>query len=84
MLFQIPIAVIGLTQAGIVIDTPTAQAPPLRDRRQSPRWRCYCPGTDPVTTLARARPDAALYELSIIVAALLERRRKRASDPRPG
>ena len=63
--------------------TPAAQAPPLRDRRPR-RAGAVAPGTDPVTTLLELIPMLVLYELSIFVARLLERRRKRASDPRPG
>jgi sec-independent protein translocase protein TatC len=74
--FQIPIAVIGLTRLGIV------------NTRQLRKHRRYAivaiaaialllPGTDPVTTLLELIPMIVLYELSIIAATVLERRRER-------
>ena len=79
--FQIPIAVIGLTRLGIV------------NTRQQRKHRRYAivaiaaialllPGTDPVTTLLELIPMIVLYELSIIVAGALERRRERAAESR--
>jgi sec-independent protein translocase protein TatC len=73
--FQIPIAVIGLTQAGIV------------STRQLRKHRRYAiviisalalllPGADPVTTGLELVPMLLLYELSIVVAGLFERRRR--------
>ena len=81
--FQIPIAVIGLTRVGIIT---------TRQLRKHRRYAIVAlaaialllPGTDPVTTLLELIPMIALYELSIIAAGLLERRRKRTSEPRPG
>jgi sec-independent protein translocase protein TatC len=77
LLFQIPIAVIGLTQAGIV---STRQ---LRGHRRYAivaltALALLLPGTDPVTTGLELAPMLLLYELSIVVAALLERRRAHA------
>jgi sec-independent protein translocase protein TatC len=77
--FQIPIAVIGLTRLGIV------------NTRQLRKHRRYAivaiaaialllPGTDPVTTLLELIPMIVLYELSIIVAGVLERQRERAAE----
>jgi sec-independent protein translocase protein TatC len=76
LLFQIPTAVIGLTQVGVL------------STRQLRKHRRYAiviitalalllPGTDPVTTGLELLPMLLLYELSIVVAALLERRRRR-------
>jgi sec-independent protein translocase protein TatC len=73
LLFEIPIAVIGLTQARIL------------STRQLRKHRRYAiviitalalllPGTDPVTTGLELVPMLLLYELSIVVAALFERR----------
>ena len=79
LLFQIPIAVIGLTQARIV------------STRQLRKHRRYAiviltalalllPGTDPVTTGLELAPMLLLYESSIIVAALFERRFARTDE----
>ena len=81
--FQIPIAVIGLNRTGIVT---------TRQLRKHRRYAIVAiaaialllPGTDPVTTLLELIPMIVLYELSIIVAGVLERRRGRAAEPRRG
>ena len=81
--FQIPVAVIGLNRMGIVT---------TRQLRKHRRYAIVAiaaialllPGTDPVTTLLELIPMIVLYELSIIVAGVLERRRGRAAEPRPG
>jgi sec-independent protein translocase protein TatC len=81
LLFQIPIAVIGLTQARIV------------STRQLRKHRRYAiviitalalllPGTDPVTTGLELAPMLLLYELSIVVAAMFERRGHRSAGDR--
>ena len=73
LLFQIPVAVIGLTQARVV------------STRQLRRHRRYAiviitalalllPGTDPVTTGLELAPMLLLYEASIVLASTLERR----------
>jgi sec-independent protein translocase protein TatC len=73
LLFQIPIAIIALNRAGIV------------SKHQLRKHRRYAvviitalalllPGTDPVTTGLELAPMLALYELSILAVALLERR----------
>jgi sec-independent protein translocase protein TatC len=79
MLFQIPIVIVGLTQARIV------------STRQLRKHRRYAivivtalalllPGADPVTTGLELAPMLLLYELSIVVAALFERRRRQTGD----
>ncbi len=81
--FQIPIAVIGLNRMGIVT---------TRQLRKHRRYAIVAitaialllPGTDPVTTLLELIPMIALYELSIIVAGVLEHRRGRATQLRRG
>jgi sec-independent protein translocase protein TatC len=81
--FQIPVAVIGLNRMGIVT---------TRQLRKHRRYAIVAiaaialllPGTDPVTTLLELIPMIVLYELSIIVAGVLERRRGRAAEPGPG
>jgi sec-independent protein translocase protein TatC len=78
MFFQIPIAVIGLNRMGIVT---------TRQLRKHRRYAIVAiaaialllPGTDPVTTLLELIPMIVLYELSIIVAGVLERRRGRTA-----
>jgi sec-independent protein translocase protein TatC len=75
LLFQIPIAVIGLSQMGIL--SP-------RQLREHRRYAIVAivglalllPGTDPVTILLELIPMLVLFELSIVVAAALERRRR--------
>jgi sec-independent protein translocase protein TatC len=72
-LFQIPVAVIGLNQAGIL---STRQ---LREHRRYAivaitALALLLPGTDPVTTLLELIPMLVLFELSIIIATVLERR----------
>jgi sec-independent protein translocase protein TatC len=73
VLFQIPVAVIGLNQAGILT---TRQ---LREHRRYAivaivALALLLPGTDPVTTLLELIPMLLLFELSILAAAVLERR----------
>jgi sec-independent protein translocase protein TatC len=79
VLFQIPIAVIGLTQARIV---STRQ---LRSHRRYAivgitALALLLPGTDPVTTGLELVPMLLLYELSIVVASIFERRLARDAE----
>jgi sec-independent protein translocase protein TatC len=73
VLFQIPLAVIGLNQMGIL---STRQ---LRAHRRYAivgisALALMLPGPDPVTTLLELIPMLVLFELSIIIATVLERR----------
>ena len=84
-LFQVPIVIIGLTRMGILT---VAQ---LRANRRYAVLviaviAMLLPGTDPITLLLSMAPLLVLYEGSILLAALLDRRaRKRAeNDPDPG
>jgi sec-independent protein translocase protein TatC len=75
-LFQIPVVVIGLSQTGIL---STRQ---LREHRRHAivaitALALLLPGTDPVTTLLELIPMLLLFELSIVIATVLERRRGR-------
>jgi sec-independent protein translocase protein TatC len=76
--FQIPVAVIGLTRAGIVT---TRQL--RKHRRHSivalAALALLLPGTDVVTTLLELVPMVILYELSVFVAAVFERRARPSS-----
>ena len=73
LFFQIPVAVIVLNRMGIVT---------TRQLRKHRRYAIVglatlallLPGTDAVTTLFELIPMVLLYELSIIVAAVFERR----------
>jgi sec-independent protein translocase protein TatC len=73
LLFQIPTVIVALTQAGIVT---------TRQLRKHRRYAIVAvsalalllPGADPVTTGLELVPMLLLYELSIAVAALFERR----------
>jgi sec-independent protein translocase protein TatC len=77
--FQIPVAVIGLNRLGIV----STRA--LREHRRYAivaiaALALLLPGTDVVTTLLELVPMLLLYEVSILVAALLERHTTRQAD----
>jgi sec-independent protein translocase protein TatC len=82
VLFQIPVVILGLTRAGIT------------NPRQLRRLRRHAilviaivamllPGTDPVTMLLSMVPLLVLYELSIVLAALVERSRRRSVGGAP-
>jgi sec-independent protein translocase protein TatC len=73
VLFQIPVAVIGLNQMGILSTRR------LREHRRYAivaitALALLLPGTDPVTTLLELIPMLVLFELSIVIATVLERR----------
>jgi sec-independent protein translocase protein TatC len=77
IVFELPIFVIGLTRLG-VLSTNT-----LRTKRRIGYFLVACvavalPGVDPITTTFEAIPLAVLYELSIWLSVLLERRAERA------
>jgi sec-independent protein translocase protein TatC len=79
LLFQIPTGILALTRAGIV---SVAQ---LRNNRRYAILviavlAMLLPGTDPVTMLLAMTPLIVLYEGSILLAGLLERRAARADD----
>jgi sec-independent protein translocase protein TatC len=75
-LFQIPVAVIGLNRMGILS---------ARRLRENQRYAIVAivglalllPGTDPVTTLLELIPLLVLFELSVVVVTVLERRNQR-------
>jgi sec-independent protein translocase protein TatC len=76
IVFELPIFVIGLTRLG-VISTHT-----LRTKRRIGYFIVACvavalPGVDPITTTFEAIPLAILYELSIWLSVLLDRRAER-------
>ena len=76
LVFQVPIAVLGVTRVGIVS---------VEQLRGARRYSIVViaivamllPGTDPVTMLAIMAPLLILYEGSILLAALLDRRAAR-------
>ena len=73
LLFEIPIAVLGLNRAGIL------STHPLRKHRRYAivaiaALALLLPGSDPVTTLLELIPMLALYELSVLSTAVLEHR----------
>jgi sec-independent protein translocase protein TatC len=78
VLFQLPVGILAVTRLGIV--TP-------RQLRANRRYAILAaavlamllPGTDPITMLMMAIPLYALYEGSILLASLLDRRAARAS-----
>ena len=76
VLFQIPVAVIGLNRIGIL------SARQLREHRRYAivaivALALLLPGTDVVTTLLELIPMLVLFELSVVIAAVLERRGQR-------
>jgi sec-independent protein translocase protein TatC len=76
LLFQIPVAVIGLNRMGIL------SARQLREHRRYAivaivGLALLLPGTDFVTTLLELVPMLVLFELSVVIAAVLERRSQR-------
>ena len=83
IVFELPIFVVGLTRMG-VISTHT-----LRTKRRIGYFIVACvavalPGVDPITTLFEAIPLAILYELSIWISVLLDRRAERAQAAAAG
>ena len=79
IVFELPLFVIGLTRIGIL------QTRQLRRSRRIGYFIVCCvavalPGVDPVTTTMEAIPLLVLYEASIWVAVLLERRADRAAS----
>lgn len=84
LVFQVPVAILGVTRAGIV---SVAQ---LRAGRRyaivvMAVVAMLLPGTDPVTMIAILVPLLGLYEGSILLAAFFDRRdaRKSADEPEP-
>jgi sec-independent protein translocase protein TatC len=81
LLFQIPVGVLALTRLGVVS---------VAQLRAGRRYAIVAiaviamllPGTDPVTMLLSMLPLIVLYEVSILIAALMDRRRaaEAASD----
>jgi sec-independent protein translocase protein TatC len=77
LVFELPIVVLALVRLGIL---STRQ---LRKNRRIGYFVVVCvgvalPGVDPVTTVIETIPLLVLYELSIWLSVLLERRRRRA------
>jgi sec-independent protein translocase protein TatC len=75
VLFQIPLVVIGLNQMG-VLTTRQIRAHRRHAFVAIVALALLLPGTDPVTTLLELIPMLVLFELSVIVATALERRRR--------
>jgi sec-independent protein translocase protein TatC len=78
VVFELPVFVVGLTRLGIL---STRQ---LRRNRRIGYFVVACigvalPGIDPVTTVFETLPLALLYELSIWLSVLLERRATRST-----
>jgi len=75
--FELPIFVVGLTRTGILTTEK------LRKNRRIGYFAVACvavalPGVDPVTTTMEAIPLLILYEASIWLSVLLDRRSARA------
>jgi sec-independent protein translocase protein TatC len=78
IVFELPIFVIGLTRTGILTTRK------LRRNRRIGYFVVACvavalPGVDPVTTMLEGVPLVILYELSIWLSVLLDRRSERAT-----
>jgi sec-independent protein translocase protein TatC len=76
LMFEMPVLLLALGRAGILSSTT------LRRRRGYALvglsvLSAFLPGTDPVTTLLEALPLFALYEATIVMLRLSERRRSR-------
>lgn len=75
-LFQVPIAILGMTRMDIIT---------VKQLRQNRRYAVLViavvamllPGTDPITLLLSMAPLLFLYEASILMAAFLDRRARR-------
>ena len=79
IVFELPIFVIGLTRTGIL------STEKLRKNRRIGYFVVVCigvalPGVDPVTTTIETIPLLVLFELSIWISALLDRRSNRPAD----
>lgn len=83
LVFQLPIFVLGLVRLGL-----TSAARLRRNRRTGyvivTVVAVALPGVDPITTLVELIPLLLLFEGSIWLAALLERRSRRAAAPLAG
>jgi sec-independent protein translocase protein TatC len=82
ILFQIPVVILGLTRAGIT------NAGQLRRVRRHAILviaiiAMLLPGTDPITMLLSMVPLLVLYELSIVLAVLVERSRRQSVGGAP-
>lgn len=80
VVFELPLFVVGLTRIGIL---PTHK---LRRTRRIGYFIVCCvgvalPGVDPVTTILETLPLLVLYEGSIWVSVLLDRRAARSAEP---
>jgi sec-independent protein translocase protein TatC len=80
LVFQLPVFILGLVKVGIT--TPAK----LRKNRRYAILVCAVvaaalPGVDPVSMLIEMVPLVALYELSILLAALLGRSSSEAAEP---
>jgi sec-independent protein translocase protein TatC len=83
IVFELPIFVVGLTRTGILTTTK------LRRNRRIGYFVVACiavalPGVDPVTTTLEGIPLVILYELSIWLSVLLDRRSVRAAEAAVG
>jgi sec-independent protein translocase protein TatC len=82
ILFQIPVVILALTRAGI---TSTRQLRHLRRHAivVIAVVAMLLPGTDPITMLLSMVPLLVLYELSILLAVVVERSRRRSVGSAP-
>jgi len=83
IVFELPLFVVGLTRTGILTTTR------LRKNRRIGYFVVACiavalPGVDPVTTIMEGIPLVILYELSIWMSVLLDRRAARAEAAAAG
>jgi sec-independent protein translocase protein TatC len=76
LLFQLPVVILAITRMGILS---------VKQLRSGRRYAIVViaviamllPGTDPVTMLSMMLPMVVLYEVSILLAALMDRRAAR-------
>jgi sec-independent protein translocase protein TatC len=79
LVFQIPIAVLALTRLGIVSPRQLRKNRGYVILAVSIVAAVVTPTPDPVTMLITMAPMVVLFELSILLASALERRREAAS-----
>ncbi len=73
LVFQVPVGILAATRAGIVTHQAAAPQPPLRDRGLCGAVAAFLPG-DAVTLLLETVPLYLLFELSVLLARVVDRR----------
>ena len=77
LVFQVPVGILAATRAGIVTPAPAAPQSPLRDPRLRAWSRRSCRATR-ITLLLETVPLYLLFEGSVLLARVVERRERRS------